>query len=153
MPLRESEVKVLLALYREGVQPVSSLRREASVGAQTAYTALSRLIELGLVEEELINFPKRRLVRLTERGRKVAELYAKAEELLREAVVEKEALRLALVDAILNIAGLDQQRELRRKLDRRSVEELELLLTEVSRRAKEGKKREAALLVEEVAAR
>ena len=68
---REKIEDVILALYKEPMN-TNDLQTRGIVGGSTASRIVKRLKELGLVEPVIINgSPK---YRLTEKGRKVAEL-------------------------------------------------------------------------------
>jgi len=68
---REKIEDVILALYKEPMN-TNDLQTRGIVGGSTASRIMKRLKELGLVEPVIINgSPK---YRLTEKGRKVAEL-------------------------------------------------------------------------------
>jgi DNA-binding MarR family transcriptional regulator len=83
LPLRESEAKILLALLEGGDSPIMSLPKRAGLGSNAVYNSIRWLSERELVkdtrEEKL---PRRRLIKLTENGKKVAELLESIERSL-----------------------------------------------------------------------
>ncbi len=65
--------KVLIALLRYGESTISELKERAGLSLTGIYNSLRKLLDMGLVEEvRESRFPFRRLIRLTDRGRKVA---------------------------------------------------------------------------------
>ena len=83
VPLSESESKVLLALLREGQAPIMSLPELAGLGGNAVYNAVRWLSEKGLAtdlrEKEP---PRRRMIGLTEKGKKAASLLEQVERQL-----------------------------------------------------------------------
>ncbi len=64
--------------------PVSEIIRKVGASQQAVYNALRKLKDAGLIEEELEQeFPRRRLISLTGKGRKVAEKLEEIEDQLR----------------------------------------------------------------------
>jgi len=65
--------RVLVALNSSGAIPVSEAIRKVGVSQQAVYNALRKLKDAGLIEERMENeFPRRRLISLTEKGKVVA---------------------------------------------------------------------------------
>ncbi len=83
LPLRESEAKILLALLEGGDVPIMTLPKKARLGSNAVYNSIRWLSERGLVqdtrEEKL---PRRRLIGLTEKGKKVADFLYSIESTL-----------------------------------------------------------------------
>lgn len=76
---------MLIALNKEGAMAVSEAIRKVGVSQQAVYNALRKLKDAGLIEEKLEEeFPRRRLISLTEKGKRVAEALKKIEEVLAE---------------------------------------------------------------------
>jgi len=85
--LDEYMIRVLLVLAREDKIPVSIIVERAKSSPNAVYNALRKLIQSGLISEEREeDFPRRRLISLTDRGRKVAELLVEIEKVLIEDV-------------------------------------------------------------------
>jgi len=75
--------RVLLALLSQGELTISQLKDYCGLSLTGMYNALNKLLKANLVEEiREDNFPFRRLIRLTRKGRKVALLLRELEELL-----------------------------------------------------------------------
>ncbi len=73
MPLKESEAKLLLALLRNRETPIMSLPRLAGLGGSAVYNSVRWLSERGLVTEHREKAPpRRRMIKLTEAGKKIA---------------------------------------------------------------------------------
>ena len=80
MPLKESETKVLLALLLHDT-PIMTLPKEAKLGSSAVYNSVRWLSERGLVAETREKeAPRRRMIGLTEKGKRVAELLVKVEQ-------------------------------------------------------------------------
>ena len=83
MPLNESESKVLLALLKESQAPIMSIPELAGLGGNAVYNSVRWLSEKGLTtdirEKEP---PRRRMIGLTEKGRKIASLLEQVERQL-----------------------------------------------------------------------
>ena len=75
---------IILYLYEAGEVPVSRIPEETRIPRSTVYNTLQVLLEAGLISEhrEEKVFPRRRLIFLTEKGRKVAELLREIERIL-----------------------------------------------------------------------
>lgn len=83
MPLSESESKVLLALLKEGQAPIMSLPELAGLGGNAVYNSVRWLSEKGLATDQREREPPRkRMIGLTEKGKKVASLLEQVEKLL-----------------------------------------------------------------------
>ena len=82
MPLTEFESKVLLAL-RDRALPIMSLPKISGMSGSAVYNAVRALLERGLVSEEReTKLPRRRFIKLTENGRKIASLLDEIERRL-----------------------------------------------------------------------
>ncbi|MCX8181648.1 MAG: helix-turn-helix transcriptional regulator [Candidatus Methanomethyliaceae archaeon] len=69
-----SACRVLVYLSRNNKSAVSDILNKGDFSQTSLYNALRKLKDAGLIQEELENeFPRRRLISLTEKGRKVAE--------------------------------------------------------------------------------
>jgi len=76
--------RILVLLFRKK-EPltISALRRMINSSQDALYNALKLLYDNGLIAEEREeDFPRRRLISLTDRGRKVAELLVEIERIL-----------------------------------------------------------------------
>ncbi len=83
MPLKESEGKVLLALLLNGDTPIMTLPKKANLGGNAVYNSIRWLSERSLVEDiREKGRPGRRIIKLTEKGKRVAELLLKVEHSL-----------------------------------------------------------------------
>lgn len=84
MPLTESESRVLIALLRAKEIPIMSLPKASGLGNGAVYNSVRWLTEKGLVSEEReADLPRRRFIKLTEDGRKIAALLERVERELR----------------------------------------------------------------------
>lgn len=80
LPLTEYESKVLLAL-RDKPVPIMSLPKTSGTSGSAVYKAVGGLLKKGLVSEERERtLPRRRFIRLTESGRRVAGLLNQLEQ-------------------------------------------------------------------------
>ncbi|MDG6970962.1 MAG: helix-turn-helix transcriptional regulator [Nitrososphaerota archaeon] len=83
MPLRKSESKVLLALLREGEMPIMTLPKSADLGGGAVYNSIRWLSERGLaVDQREKEPPRRRMIRLTDKGKKLASMLEQIERQL-----------------------------------------------------------------------
>jgi DNA-binding MarR family transcriptional regulator len=74
---------LMITLLKYGRLSLLELREKSDLSNQTVYNNVKRLLEMGLIQEELEEtFPRRRLISLTEKGRKVAEKLEEIERLL-----------------------------------------------------------------------
>jgi len=74
LPLTEFESKVLLALRDNGL-PIMSLPKMSGISGSAVYNAVRVLLEKRLVSEEReTKLPRRRFIKLTSSGRRVAGL-------------------------------------------------------------------------------
>ena len=81
MPLRESESKVLLALLRDGKIPIMTLPKSAGLGGGAVYNSVRCLSEKGLaVDQREKEPPRRRMIQLTEKGKKIATILEQVEK-------------------------------------------------------------------------
>ncbi len=79
----KATLRVLLFLYKEERAKITSIIRGVPVGQRAAYTALSTLVGLKLVEEQVSEgFPFTRNFILTEKGQKVSEKLAEIQAIL-----------------------------------------------------------------------
>ncbi|MEM3390548.1 MAG: winged helix-turn-helix domain-containing protein [Nitrososphaerota archaeon] len=77
-----SACRILILLLKEAY-PVSEIIYKVGASQQAVYNALRKLKDAGLIQEELEKeFPRRRLISLTDKGRKVAEKLEEIERLL-----------------------------------------------------------------------
>jgi len=80
---------LMITLLKYGRLSLLELREKSDLSNQTVYNNVKRLLEMGLIQEELEEtFPRRRLISLTEKGRKVAEKLEEIEELLKMEMVD-----------------------------------------------------------------
>jgi len=78
----KATLRVLFFLYKGGAK-ITSIIKGVPVGQRAAYTALSTLMGLKLVEEQISEeFPFTRNFILTEKGQKVAEKLAEIQAIL-----------------------------------------------------------------------
>jgi len=75
-------IKVLIALFKKGELHIREIVREAGMSYTSLYRALHDLLTLKLIEEEIRE--GKRIIRLTAKGKELAELLMKAEELLKK---------------------------------------------------------------------
>jgi len=80
--------KILFTLYKypEGLH-INELKRKASTGAATTYRALTVLFKYQLITEKLML--GHRVIMLTKKGRELAEILLKANEILEEGLEEE----------------------------------------------------------------
>jgi len=65
---------LMITLLKYGRLSLLELREKSDLSNQTVYNNVKRLLEMGLIQEELEQeFPRRRLISLTEKGKRVAE--------------------------------------------------------------------------------
>ncbi len=77
-------IEFLLYLYENGETNFTNAVRSLKTGQAALYSAVSRLLEAGLILEERGDvFPFTRKFKLTDRGRRVAMLLAEIEKILR----------------------------------------------------------------------
>jgi DNA-binding MarR family transcriptional regulator len=75
LPLRESETKVLLALLQNEQTPIMTLPKVARLGGSAVYNSVRWLSGRGLVQESREKeAPRRRMIMLTDKGRKLARM-------------------------------------------------------------------------------
>lgn len=80
--LQPSEWKVLVALL-DGDTPIMDLPKKAGLGGGAVYNAVRWLNDRGLVvEQKEGSFPRRRMIKQTEKGREVANLLKQADKIL-----------------------------------------------------------------------
>ena len=86
MPLNEIEQEVLKALLGKEKLTIRALIAIVNRSPNAILAAVNKLVGLGLLEEmREREFPKRRLVRLTSKGVKVAELLHQLDSILRNS--------------------------------------------------------------------
>ncbi len=73
---------VLLAFLEYGPMSRTELREKAKIGGQTQKDIVNYMLENGIVEEYFDEKRDRVVLRLTEKGRQIAELVKKIHELL-----------------------------------------------------------------------
>ncbi|MEM3715375.1 MAG: helix-turn-helix domain-containing protein [Thermoprotei archaeon] len=74
---------ILILLFEQGPLTVTSIMEEGNINRTTFYSTLPVLLKSGLVVEDREEFfPRRRIIKLTERGRKVAEFLIKIRDIL-----------------------------------------------------------------------
>ncbi len=77
-------IKILLFLNNKDALTLTDVKDGVPCSLSAIYNALRKLKDAGLIEERMEDtFPRRRLISLTERGRKVAELLKEIEDQLR----------------------------------------------------------------------
>lgn len=78
---------VLIYLLEKKEAPLTTLTEDLRLSRSTVYNTLRALLEAGLISErrEEKVFPRRRLIFLTEKGKKVAELLKEVEKILGDA--------------------------------------------------------------------
>ena len=81
--LDEYMIKVILTLHKTSQQTISELIRNSNISPNAVYNAVKKLKDAGLIVEELEKeFPRRRLISLTEKGKFVAEKLTEIERVL-----------------------------------------------------------------------
>lgn len=79
-----SACRVLVYLLKSKSSTVSDILNKGNFSQTSLYNALRKLKDAGLIQEELEQeFPRRRLISLTEKGRKVAEKLEEIEGILK----------------------------------------------------------------------
>lgn len=80
---KRAALQILVYLHKHGEATRSDLRNNIDAALKSIYSALPVLKSLSLIEEEtLSHFPFSVLIRLTEKGRRVARHLAEIEEIL-----------------------------------------------------------------------
>ena len=82
---RIGTLRVLLVLLKKQECNIITLKRSLKISQTGLYSAINTLIELGLVVSKMSTFPREKLLKLTEKGRKVAEYAEKIKEVLEES--------------------------------------------------------------------
>ncbi|MEM2079418.1 MAG: helix-turn-helix transcriptional regulator [Nitrososphaerota archaeon] len=78
-----SACRVLVYLSKNDKCTVSDILNKGDFSQTSLYNALRKLKDAGLIQEELEKeFPRRRLISLTDKGRKVAEKLEEIEQIL-----------------------------------------------------------------------
>ena len=78
-------LRILVTLLITGPLSFSELANKVGSSNVTIYNALKRLKKVDLIAEEREeDFPRRRLISLTEKGRKIAKLLVEIEKILSE---------------------------------------------------------------------
>ncbi len=76
-------IRLLLLLAKHGKMSMLDIRYHLDASNTAIYNAIKKLSKAGLVNDEYEeHFPRRRLISLTEKGRRVAELLAQIEAVL-----------------------------------------------------------------------
>lgn len=74
-------IRIMLLLNNKGGLTLTDIKDNVSCSLSAVYNALRKLKDAGLIEEEFEeDFPRRRLISLTEKGKKVAEKLEEIEE-------------------------------------------------------------------------
>ena len=77
-------LRLLVTLLKNDALPVSELIKVVGCSQHALYNAIETLLEAGLIyEAHEKSFPRRRIFRLTEKGRKVAEKLLEIEEIMK----------------------------------------------------------------------
>jgi DNA-binding MarR family transcriptional regulator len=84
MPLSDTESRALLELLKENGLPISELQKRSKISGSIISKIVDSLKEKGLVEDkyEMEGRTRKRLIYLTEKGKKVAELLSQIESFL-----------------------------------------------------------------------
>ncbi|ACP55423.1 MarR family winged helix-turn-helix transcriptional regulator [Saccharolobus islandicus] len=84
MPLSDTESRALLELLKENGLPISELQKRSKISGSVISKIVDSLKEKGLVEDkyEMEGRTRKRLIYLTEKGKKVAELLNQIENIL-----------------------------------------------------------------------
>ncbi|WP_088922600.1 MarR family winged helix-turn-helix transcriptional regulator [Sulfolobus acidocaldarius] len=84
MPLSDTESRALLELLKENGLPISELQKRSKISGSVISKIVDSLKEKGLVEDkyEMEGRTRKRLIHLTEKGKKVAELLSQIESFL-----------------------------------------------------------------------
>ncbi|AKA73839.1 MarR family transcriptional regulator [Saccharolobus solfataricus] len=84
MPLSDTESRALLELLKENGLPISELQKRSKISGSVISKIVDSLKEKGLVEDkyEMEGRTRKRLIYLTEKGKKVAELLSQIESFL-----------------------------------------------------------------------
>lgn len=64
--------------------PISYIRHDIRISQAGLYNAIKKLVEAKLIEQKVSTFPKLRLIKLTEKGKRVAEKILEIKEILEE---------------------------------------------------------------------
>jgi len=79
-------LRLLIYLYKhckEGCK-ISHIKQDIKISQVALYNAVKNLIQLNLAEETVTDYPKLRLIKLTEKGRRVTEKVLEIKEILEE---------------------------------------------------------------------
>jgi len=84
MPLSDTESRALLELLEENGLPISELQKRSKISGSIISKIVDSLKDKGLVEDkyEMEGRTRKRLIYLTEKGKKVAELLNQIESYL-----------------------------------------------------------------------
>jgi len=78
-------VRIILLLSRRGDVTLTDLRDNVGCSISSIYNALPKLKNAGIIQESLeADFPRRRRISLTAKGKRVAEKLADVERILSE---------------------------------------------------------------------
>ena len=76
---------ILIVLLDHGELSYSDIKEKTGLPTHTAYRTLNSLLKNNLIEEKREEeFPRRRLFKLTDRGRKIAEKLVEIEDILND---------------------------------------------------------------------
>ena len=76
-------IRIMLFLNKKGAATLTDIKDGVNCSLSAIYNALRKLRDAGLIQEELEQeFPRRRLISLTEKGKKVAEKLEEIERVL-----------------------------------------------------------------------
>ncbi|MEM3390464.1 MAG: winged helix DNA-binding protein [Thermoproteota archaeon] len=83
-PLEQTDsIRIFLFLSKKGATTLTEIKDNVNYSLSAIYNALRKLKDAGLIQEELEKeFPRRRLISLTDKGRKVAEKLEEIEKVL-----------------------------------------------------------------------
>ncbi|MHA1665121.1 MAG: helix-turn-helix transcriptional regulator [Candidatus Njordarchaeales archaeon] len=84
IPLEQTAaLRILVTLFKNKQLTLTALSSKVNCSHSALYTALKKLYQAKLITETREeDFPRRRLISLTDRGRKVAELLVEIEKIL-----------------------------------------------------------------------
>nr|MDO8082353.1 winged helix-turn-helix transcriptional regulator [Candidatus Freyarchaeota archaeon] len=77
-------LRVLIFLKKEGNQKIGEIvdKNKRKISQAAIYRSITNLLELGLVKEEILENPPRRIISLTSKGERIAELLTQIGEIL-----------------------------------------------------------------------
>ncbi|ABL77514.1 winged helix-turn-helix transcriptional regulator [Thermofilum pendens] len=83
-----TEADLILLSLLNGEKKISDLRQAASLSTTSIYNNINKLLEWGLIEDDRVGSPGNRIIRLTEKGLRVARILKMLEDELTPKVVE-----------------------------------------------------------------